>query len=74
MYLILLFLTLTGLKYFEVSFMSAISWWWIIALFFAIFIWFEVIERMLGLDKKKAHKKFDEIQKSRAKKVFDKKK
>ncbi|PRC92109.1 TIGR04438 family Trp-rich protein [Solimicrobium silvestre] len=73
MILILLTVTLAGLKYFEVSFMANISWWWITGLFFFTFIWFEFIERVLGLDKKKAHKKFDEIHKTRAKKMFDKK-
>ncbi|TDK67997.1 TIGR04438 family Trp-rich protein [Sapientia aquatica] len=74
MYLILLTVVLAGLKYFEVSFMDDVSWWWVIACFFVTFIWFEFIERMLGLDKKKAHKKFDEVQKNRAKRMFEKKK
>lgn len=73
MILILLVLALSALKYMEFSFMVNVSWWWIGGLFFFTFIWFEFIEHMLGLDKKKAHKKFDEIQKNRAKKNFNKK-
>ncbi len=73
MILILLIVLLAGLKFFEVSFMENVSWWWITGLFLITFIWFEYIERMLGLDKKKEHKKFDNIQKNRAKKLFEKK-
>ena len=73
MILILLVLGLSVLKYFEFGWMANVSWWWIGGLFFLTFIWFEFIERMLGLDKKKAHKKFDEIQKNRAKRSFNKK-
>jgi small Trp-rich protein len=74
MILILLTVTLAGLKYFDVSFMENVSWWWIVGLFFFTFIWFEFFERVLGLDKKKAHDKFDKVQKERAKKNFDNKK
>lgn len=74
MILILLTVTLAGLKYFEVSFMAGVSWGWIVGLFFFTFVWFEFFERVLGLDKKKAHKKHDNLQKERAKTYFDKKK
>lgn len=72
MILILLTVILVGLKYFEVSFMANVSWWWVACAFAITFIWFEFFERIFGLDKKKAHKEFDEIQKKRAKKVFEK--
>jgi small Trp-rich protein len=74
MILILLTVTLAALKYFEVSFMANVSWWWVIGCFFVTFIWFEFIERMLGFDKKKAHKQFDEVQQKRAKRMFEHKK
>lgn len=74
MILIILTVTLAGLKYFDVSFMENISWWWIVALFLFTFLWFEFFERVLGLDKKKAHKKYDSLQKERAKKYFEDKK
>jgi len=74
MVLILLTVTLAGLKYFEISFMESVSWWWIVGLFLFTFLWFEFFERVLGLDKKKAHEKFDRIQKDRAKKTFNNKK
>ncbi|MBY0573992.1 MAG: TIGR04438 family Trp-rich protein [Undibacterium sp.] len=52
MFFIILIALLCILKYFEVSFMSDISWWWISGLALLVFIWFEFIERMLGLDKR----------------------
>ncbi len=72
MILIILTVALTLMKYLDVSFMDHISWGWIIALFFFTFFWFEFFERFLGLDKKKAHAKFEKMQKERAKKTFEK--
>jgi small Trp-rich protein len=72
MILILLTVTLAALKYFDVGFMTNVSWMWIIGLFFFTFVWFEFFERVLGLDKKKAHAKFEKMQKDRAKKNFEK--
>src|SRR4051812_1664845 len=57
MILILLTVTLAGLKYFEFNFMEHVSWWWVVGSFFLTFIWFEVFERILGFDKKKLHEK-----------------
>lgn len=74
MFLILLTVTLTALKFFEVGFMEDLSWWWVAGVFFLTFIWFEVFERLLGLDKKKLHIKYDEIRKNRAKRIFQKRK
>ena len=73
MVLIVLILLLVGLKFFDIGFMKAISWWWITGLFFVSFIWFEYVERLFGFDKKRLHQKGDEIQKRRAKKIFEKK-
>jgi len=72
MILIILTVALTLMKYLEVGFMVNISWGWIIALFAFTFVWFEFFERVLGLDKKKAHAKFEKMQKERAKKTFEK--
>ena len=74
MILIILTVTLTLLKFMEVNFMSSVSWLWIIGLFFFTFIWFEFFERVLGLDKKKAHAKFEKVQQERAKKTFERSK
>jgi small Trp-rich protein len=53
--LILLILVLVVLRFFEVWRFAGLSWWWIVGLMVVAFIWFEFIEKMLGLDKKKAH-------------------
>lgn len=73
MLLIIIIVLLTALKYFEVGFVANLSWWWIVGLFFIAFIWFEFIERMLGLDKKAAHDKLDQNREERVKKMFDRK-
>lgn len=46
--------------------MEELSWWWVAAPFAMAFVWFEFIERHLGLDKKKA---FDELQKAKEERV-----
>lgn len=62
---------LSALKYFEVGFFQNLSWWWITALMAAAFVWFEFIERILGLDKRRAHDEMDKIRKNRVKKTFE---
>ncbi|MGE5338606.1 MAG: TIGR04438 family Trp-rich protein [Gemmatimonadota bacterium] len=42
--------------------MEAVSWWWVAAPFALAFVWFEFIERTLGLDKRKA---FDELRRTK---------
>lgn len=73
MILILLIAGLSALRYFEVSIFANLSWWWIILLMVIAFIWFEFIERMLGLDKKDAHESLEKARKERVKKAFEKK-
>ena len=72
--IILLLVALVALRYFEVWKFAQLSWWWIIALAVAAFIWFEFIEKMLGLDKKKAHNVDEARRKARVKQSFDKRK
>lgn len=62
---------LIALKYFEIGPFTNMSWWWIIGLMVVAFIWFEFIERMLGLDKRKAHDESDKLRKERVKKAFE---
>ena len=71
--LILLIVALIGLKYFEVWRFAELSWWWIVAVMGAAFIWFEFIEKMLGLDKRRAHDEDEKRRKERVKKTFTKK-
>jgi len=74
MYLIILIVALAALRFFEVSIFAELSWWWIVGLMAVAFIWFEFIEKMLGLDKRKAHETLEKARKDRVKKTFEKKK
>ncbi|RJG25417.1 TIGR04438 family Trp-rich protein [Massilia cavernae] len=70
--LIILIVALIGLRYFEVWRFGEMSWWYIIGLMVFAFIWFEFIEKMLGLDKKKEHNVDAQRRKDRVKQSFDK--
>jgi small Trp-rich protein len=71
--LIIVIVLLTILKYFEIGPFGGMSWWWIVGLVAAAFIWFEFIERMLGLDKRKAHEQMEKARQDRINKTFNKK-
>ena len=70
--LILLIVALAALRGFEVWRFADMSWWVIAALVVFAFIWFEFIEKMLGLDKKKDHELQDKRRNERVKKSLDK--
>lgn len=70
--LIIAIVLLSVLKYFEAGFFSKMSWWWIAALIAVAFIWFEFIEKLLGLDKRRAHDSMEKIRKERVKATFEK--
>lgn len=72
--LILLIVALVGLRYFEVWRFAQLSWWWIVGVMVFAFVWFEFLEPMLGLDKRKAHNVDEQRRKDRVKQSFDKKK
>ncbi|MES2129644.1 MAG: TIGR04438 family Trp-rich protein [Pseudomonadota bacterium] len=72
--LIILIVLLVGLRYFEVWRFAELSWWYIVGLMLFAFVWFEFIEKMLGLDKKKEHNVDEERRKRRIKESFDTKK
>ncbi|MDB5910289.1 MAG: hypothetical protein JWP34_4403 [Massilia sp.] len=72
--LIIIIAALVGLRYFEVWKFADLSWWWIVGLMVFAFIWFEFIEKMLGLDKRKEHNVDEQRRKDRVKQAFDKKK
>ncbi len=71
--LIIIIALLVGLRYFEVWRFAELSWWWIAGAMLVAFIWFEFIEKMLGLDKKKEHNVDEQRRKDRIKHSFDKK-
>lgn len=69
--LIIAIVSLSILKYFEVWKFASLSWWWIVGLFGVTFVWFEFLEPMLGLDKRKAHNQDEANRQARVKKTFD---
>ena len=69
--LIILIAALVGLKFFEVWKFAQLSWGWIIGLMVFAYIWFEFVEKILGLDKKKDHKLDEERRKQRLKNTFE---
>ena len=72
--LILLIVALLALRGFEVWRFADLSWWYIVGLMVLAFIWFEFIEKMLGLDKKKEHQLQDDRRARRVRKSLDKRK
>jgi small Trp-rich protein len=73
MFLIVVIVALCAVRYFEVGPFAALSWWWIIGLMAIAFLWFEFIERIFGLDKRKAHEQLERARDDRVKKTFKKK-
>jgi small Trp-rich protein len=70
--LILLIAILCSLRYFEVWRFAGLSWWYIIALMVFAFVWFEFIEKVLGLDKKKEHNVLNSRREARVRQAFSK--
>jgi small Trp-rich protein len=67
-WLLWLGVALVILKVLEISVFADLSWWWITVPFVLSMIWFEIFERRLGLDKKKA---FDEMEAHKTKRIKD---
>ncbi len=70
--LIILLAALVALRYFEIGPFATMSWWWPVGVAVVAFIWFEFIERMLGLDKRAAHDKLEKQREERVKAAFRK--
>jgi small Trp-rich protein len=68
MWLLWVGVALIILKVLEISVFATLSWWWVTLPFVLALIWFEVFERRLGLDKKKA---FDEMEAHKKKRIKD---
>jgi small Trp-rich protein len=71
MWLIWLGVVLIVLKVLEVSVFATMSWWWIVLVAVVAFVWFEFIERRLGLDKKKAFDEYDDTRKRRIEQALE---
>ena len=59
------------LKVLEISVFSELSWWWVALPFVVGFFWFELVEKRLGMDKKKAFDEIDKAKKDRIKKRLE---
>ena len=71
MWLIWLGVALIVLKLLEISVFATMSWWWIVLVGAVAFVWFEFVERRLGLDKKKAFDEYDEARKRRIEQALE---
>jgi small Trp-rich protein len=71
MWLIWIGVVLIVLKVLGIGWFATMSWWWIALLGAVAFVWFEVIERHLGLDKKKAFDEYDEAKKRRIEQALE---
>lgn len=71
--LIILIVALSALRFFEIGPFAKLSWWWIAGLFVLAFVWFEYIEKLLGLDKRRAHDELDEARRKRVASSFRRK-
>jgi len=71
MWLLWVGLVLLLLKLADVGPIGPLSWWWIVLPFVAALIWFELVERRLGLDKKKAFDELDRAKSQRLKKAME---
>ncbi|HYM47702.1 MAG TPA: TIGR04438 family Trp-rich protein [Burkholderiaceae bacterium] len=71
MWFIWLGVALIILKVLEISVFAEVSWWWIVLPFGVGFLWFELVEKRLGMDKKKAFDEIDKAKKERIKKRLE---
>jgi small Trp-rich protein len=69
--LIIVIALLSALKYFEFGPVANLSWWWIVGLMGVAFLWFEFLEKIFGLDKRKAHDENEKTRQERVKQAFD---
>ena len=59
------------LRWFEIGPVAPLSWWWVVLPFAMAFVWFEFIEKRLGLEKKKAMDEMEATKKARIKRAFE---
>jgi small Trp-rich protein len=71
MWLVWIGVAMIILKVLDISVFSELSWWWIALPFGVGFLWFELVEKRLGMDKKKAFDEIDKAKKERIKKRLE---
>jgi small Trp-rich protein len=65
MWILLVGLVLLVGKLLEIGPLAELSWFWVLLPFGIALVWWEVFERRLGLDKKKAFDELDQAKKDR---------
>jgi small Trp-rich protein len=65
MWLLGVALVLTVLRYLQLGPLAALSWWWIVAMYALVFLWFEVAEKWLGLKKRQARNDMEAMRRAR---------
>ncbi len=74
MLLIILGVLLLLLKWADIGPFATLSWWWITLPLLIAVLWFEIIEPMFGLDKRRGHDEYEAIKQERLKKQLENKK
>lgn len=69
MYFMLLGLALSLMKYLEFGVVATWSWWVVLAPFALAFVYWELIDPMFGITKKRASREIDERKKERIDKL-----
>jgi small Trp-rich protein len=70
MWLVWTGLALVLLRFFEVGWFATLSWWWVVLPLVLAFLWFEFVERHLGLEKKKAMDEMEALKQERIKRAL----
>jgi len=68
--IILLIMLLSAARFFELGPFAHMSWWWIGLLAGVAFLWFEVVEPIFGLDRKRADDRLEHVRRERVKQSF----
>ena len=59
------------LKLADFGFFGDLSWWWIVGVFGVAFVWFDLFEARLGLNKRKAFDEMDAAKQKRIKEALE---
>jgi len=70
--IIIVIVLLSIVRHFEIGPFAHFSWWWIAGLFGVAFAWFEFVEPLLGLDKRRERRREDAARRERVRKTFKK--
>ncbi len=71
MWLVWVGVALLLLKLLSIEPVAGISWWWIVLPFVLAFLWFDLVEERLGLNKRRAFDEMEKNKKARIKKGLE---